>query len=245
MNLKQSLNSALERTIGYRIVKKKAPEPKPLERFFAMLKKQNFQPGRIYDVGANHGNWTRCATSYFPHASYTLIEPQAHLKAEVEDLIQRGINIEWITAGAGSECGVQSFKIFSRDDSSTFMSWPDTAEDVRRVEMEVVTLNKIASMHSTKPDLVKIDAEGWDLKVLTGASDLIGTTDIFLIEAGVWAGGIENTIFAVMQKFDQWGYRLIDITDLNRSSKDDVLWLTELAFIRRESPLMDKVVGYW
>lgn len=35
------------------------------------------------------------------------------------------------------------------------------------------------------PDLVKIDAEGFELKVIQGASDLIGKTEVFLLEAGV------------------------------------------------------------
>jgi len=214
-----------------------------------MLKRQNFQPKRIYDVGANHGRWTRCAIEYFPNASYTLVEPQDHLKSSIDDLIKRGVSIEWINAGAGKECGVQWFTIADRDDSSTFSSRPDShginPTNPNQVKMDITTLNKIASMHSgSKPDLVKIDAEGWDLKVLEGASDLIGITDIFLMEAAVCAGGIENTLFSVMQRFDQLGYRLIDITDLNRSPKDQALWLTELAFLRRGSPLLDRVVSY-
>ena len=174
---------------------------------------------------ANHGSWTRFAIKYFPNASYTLVEPQDHLKSNIDDLIKRGVSIEWINAGAGNECGVQWFTISARDYSSTFVSQPGSnGANLNQVKMVVTTLNKIASMHSgSKPDLVKIDAEGWDLKVLEGASDLIGITDIFLLEAAVCYGGFENTILSVMQRFDHPGYRLIDITDLNRSPKDHAM----------------------
>jgi FkbM family methyltransferase len=246
MGLKNTVNSALERAFGYRLVKPRKKELPPLLSFFTMLKGRNFQPKRIYDVGANHGRWTRNAVEYFPNAAYTLVEPQDHLKSNIDDLIKRGINIEWINAGAGNECGVQSFTQGVRDDRSTFLSQSESnTAYLNPTKVEVTTLNKIASTHSgSKPDLVKIDAEGWDLKVLEGASDLIGITDIFLIEAAVCSVNIENTVLSVMQRFDQLGYRLIDITDLNRKPKNHVLWLTELVFLRRGSPLLDGVTGY-
>jgi hypothetical protein len=41
--------------------------------------------------------------------------------------------------------------------------------------------------------MVKIDAEGFDLKVLEGASDLLGRTDIFLVEVAICCAELENT----------------------------------------------------
>jgi hypothetical protein len=38
--------------------------------------------------------------------------------------------------------------------------------------------------------------------------------------------------------------RLIDITDLNRSPRHGVLWLTELAFLRNGSPLLNAITSY-
>ena len=40
------------------------------------------------------------------------------------------------------------------------------------------------------------------------------------------------------------GYRLIDITDLARSPKHGVLWLCELAFLRKASSLLNEVKSY-
>jgi FkbM family methyltransferase len=170
-----------------------------------------------------------------------LVEPQDHLKADIEDLTKAGIDIEWINAGAGNECGTQWFTITARDDSCSFLPrLPINGEKLNQVKMDVVTLNKIAANHSgQKPDLVKIDAEGWDLKVLEGASELIGFTDIFLMEAAICGQDIENNALSVIQKFDQLGYRIIDITDLNRSPKNQALWLVELVFLRRGSPLLN------
>jgi FkbM family methyltransferase len=173
---------------------------------------------------------------YFPDAVYTLVEPQDHLRYYIEDLVARGCKITWISAGCSDCLGTLPLIVGSRDDSSTFVL---TDRDGRptgsqRISVPVTTLNQIVSSSSAPlPDMVKIDAEGFDLKVLAGASDLFGKTDIFLVEAVVRTGGAyENSVAQVVKFMAKAGYNLMDITDLNRSPKHGVLWLCELAFLR-------------
>jgi hypothetical protein len=110
--------------------------------------------------------------------------------------------------------------------------------------MRIITLNElVASGNGPLADMVKIDAEGFDLKVLAGASNLIGKTDIFLVEAMV-CGPYENSVSEVMQYMARAGYRLIDITDLERSPKHGVLWLCELAFLRKSAQWLDKADSF-
>jgi hypothetical protein len=94
--------------------------------------------------------------------------------------------------------------------------------------------------------MVKIDAEGFDLKVLAGASELLGKTDIFLVEAVVWGAGgaYDNSVSEVVRFMTGAGYNLMDITDLNRSPKYGVLWLCELAFLRVGNPLWAAAPSY-
>jgi FkbM family methyltransferase len=217
-----------------------------LRPFFAALKGHGFAPRRIFDVGANHGAWTRVAIAYFPDASYTLIEPQDHLKRDVQDLIDRGHRIRWINAGAGDKPGPMTFWVSPHDDSSSFVATP---EDVRRwgmrqVTVGVRTLNDIVGESGEPPpDMLKIDAEGFDLKVLAGATDLLGKTDVILVEAAV-CSPCENTLLNVINRMAEAGYRAIDITDLNRSTKHGVLWLCEVAFLRNGSDLLRDATAF-
>jgi hypothetical protein len=114
------------------------------------------------------------------------------------------------------------------------------------MNIPVMTVNEIvAATGEGLPDLVKIDAEGLDLKVLAGASNLLGKSDIFLVEAVLRAGGGYNNSFAAVIEFmGNAGYRLIEITDMNRSPKHDILWLCELAFLRNGSSLFDTALNY-
>jgi FkbM family methyltransferase len=199
-------------------------------------------------IGANHGAWTRRALNYFPEAYYTLIEPQDYLKTHVQDLLARGDGkIRWIGAGASDNSGILPFSISHRDDAGSFDYASDAAaaHGMRQIEVPVVTLNEIVQTSSAPfPEMVKIDAEVFDLKVIAGASELLGRTDIFFLEAAVWPQGFKNTLEKAIATMARAGYHVIDITDLNRSPKDGVLWLCELAFLRNESPLLADINAY-
>ncbi|MBC8032648.1 MAG: FkbM family methyltransferase, partial [Chitinophagaceae bacterium] len=87
--------------------------------------------------------------------------------------------------------------------------------------------------------------EGIDLEVLKGASDYFGKTEIFLVEATVVSKHSKNDVVTVINYMKENGYKLFDITDLNRPFNPKVLWLIEMVFIR-ENGLLDsqKLVEY-
>jgi len=84
-----------------------------------------------------------------------------------------GIDPEWAAL----------FRIF-RASVSISLDGPAKVHDKRRVDFRgritvpIITLNQIvASSGAGLPEMVKIDAEGFDLKVLAGASNLLGNTN--------------------------------------------------------------------
>jgi FkbM family methyltransferase len=213
---------------------------------FSTLQRFSFSPRLVLDIGANHGNWTRAAIKYFPEAQYVLIEPQDQLKVCVQDLIDSGYKIRWVNAGVADQPGMLPFYVSDRDDSSSFLP-RDTQSQSRAASETMVSVETLdillSKYHLPAPDMVKIDAEGFDLKVMQGASSLIGKTEVFLLEAGVLCP-FENSVARVVSMMEDFGYRLVDITELNRSPKHGVLWLTELAFLRSSSPLLAAVTSY-
>jgi FkbM family methyltransferase len=209
---------------------------------FSMLKRFGFSPKHIVDVGANHGYWTRTSLQYFPDAQYTLLEPQKELIVHVQDLVAAGRAIRWINAGASDKSGMLPFFLARRDDSSSFVEASAGSPGI--IPMQVWSLDDLLVKYELPvPEMVKIDAEGFDLKVMQGAKTLLGKTEVFLLEASVLCP-YENSVAAVVQFMAEHGYRLIDITEINRSPKDNVLWLTELVFLRSGSPLLFAASSY-
>jgi FkbM family methyltransferase len=245
--VKQLLQTLLG-CLGYRIVRRhNDPNATALDRFFYLLKMRGFKPKHILDVGANHGNWTRVALKYFPDIHYTLVEPQDDLKIYVQDLLANNPKIRWIGAGVADKPGTMPFTIAVHDVSSSFAFTADEvkAAGYRQIDLPLTTLNEIVrTSDAPLPDIVKIDAEGFDLRVLAGASDLVGKTDIFLLEAMVCCEGRENTLSRVIQTMTNAGYRVLDFTDLNYSPKYGLLWLCEVAFLRNAAHLLDGADSY-
>jgi FkbM family methyltransferase len=241
--IKAAIQSVLN-TLGYRLTRlTNAPAPCwGLENFFPLLMGFGFNPKHIVDIGANTGGWTRTAIKYFPHAHYTLVEPQDELKNHIQDLVDAGRQIHWINAGASDQPGEMSLQVQHRKDASTFCHTPNSVGQIR---VQMRTVNEIvASSGLPIPEMVKIDAEGFDLKVLAGASNLFGKTEVFLAEAGIVPTGMDNTASALIQTMSDAGYRLIDITDINRSPQSGLLWLCEFAFLLRTSHLLDNATAY-
>jgi hypothetical protein len=54
----------------------------------------------------------------------------------------------------------------------------------------------------------------------------------------------ENTLEKVIQTMAHAGYRILDITELNRSPKHGALWLCEVAFLRNASRLFDGIDSF-
>jgi FkbM family methyltransferase len=233
--LKAAIKDALER-VGLDVqVIRHWPN---LHFFMRTWKKFGLAPKFVIDIGANHGDWTRIVSKFFPDTEFLMIEPQERLKEFSRDILTRP-NIRWETKGVSDTPGRLMLSIPARDDAASFVQPQNGAsrEGISQIEVDITTLNEIAKREGRVPDMVKIDAEGFDMRVLRGATDLYGRTDIFFVECAICAGGQENTLHAVCSFMDEKGYRPAEFTDLNRSKLTGRLVLCEIVFIRKESPL--------
>ncbi len=207
-----------------------------LHTFYNLLLKANFNPKHIVDIGANHGTWTREILPFFPKATYSLFEPQLWMKDSIKDLIASDADLNFYGMGAGKKAGNLKFTLVERDDSCNFLMTAAEAKEngYEQIVVPVISLNEFISNNNLQvPDLIKIDAEGLDLEVLEGASDFFGKTEVFLVEAGIVNKRFDNSLLSVTEFMDKKGYRLFEITDLNRPFPNPVLWLLELAFVKK------------
>ncbi len=216
-----------------------------LTNFYNTLKKFEFSPNHIVDIGANHGTWTREALRHFPKSSFTLLEPQYWLKESFNDILKKNKNVTFFPYGAGKEKGSFKFTIVDRDDSCSFRYSEAEAKALgyEQIEIPVVTLNDLLAENKLPiPDIIKIDAEGLDIEVLEGANNYFGKTGIFMVEAGVVNKQFDNSFLNLINYMDKNGYRLFEITDLNRPFQPSVLWLVELVFVLKNGYIDSKII---
>jgi FkbM family methyltransferase len=144
------------------------------------------------------GGFTRRAVKYFPDARYTLIEPQRELERHVEDLVALGHRIDWITAGVADDSGVMDFTRSAKAVESSFLPTREQAEalGLSHRPIEVRTLNEVvASLQAPPPELIKIDAEGFDLRGWPAAR-----TSLALRTSFYWKRGSVAPILRTLQR---------------------------------------------
>jgi FkbM family methyltransferase len=201
------------------------------------LKNAGLNPTHILDIGANHGTWTREVIEIFSDSKYSLIEPQYWLEKSSKDL-QKKFDVKFYPLGMGDRNENLTFTIHDRDDSSSFR-FSDTDGDklgYRTIQTQMFTIDSFLTQYNlTIPEIIKIDAEGLDLEVLSGAETTFGITEVFLVEAAIHQKEFSNTLLKVCQIMDSKGYEIFDFTDLNRPFSDGLLWLVEVLFVKKDS----------
>jgi FkbM family methyltransferase len=210
---------------------------------FEFLKESDFSPGVVYDIGANRGNWTRLALKFFPDAKYILFEPQDWLRESVKDLLQNGGQFVWKNLGVSNAVGSASFTLGKYDAGSNFRLTEARAKErgLQQIDVGLTTIDEaISENEGIIPEMIKIDAEGFDLKVLEGAQLALGKTDVIFCEAAVICP-FDNTLASICNYMTDYCYRLVKITDLNDSPNNEMLYLVELVFFREGSPLDGKI----
>jgi len=216
------------------------------EPIFRLLANLDYKPEHIVDVGAHRGAWTLSAMRLFPDAKYTLFEPQRDLLCENSALQSSNVTLNFL--GVGPKSGEALFTEHARQDSSSF-AWSESeakSSNFAQKLLPIIALDDYFEKHQDwpRPQVIKIDAEGWDLEVLHGASEIIKGCDVIFVEATVLNRKHPNTALRVMNDMNDRGFDLVDITDLNRTPSFGALWLVELAFASRKSNIFKAIDRY-
>ncbi len=118
----------------------------------------------IVDVGANIGSYSSDVLSINPKASIDCFEPDPRAYKELSKI--KGLRLH--NVGVGDTEGTFTLNMGSRTTHSSLM---DHGEGVATASVKVITLDTQAL--PKKIDLLKIDVEGFEYKVLQGAKETL------------------------------------------------------------------------
>jgi FkbM family methyltransferase len=198
-----------------------------------------FNPEVIIDIGAYTGEWSRMANRIFKGAGILAIEAQREKENDLSALAREHQNIEYKIALLGSERGSEvHFRLNETGSSVSRNQDSDTEPHERRMTQ---TLDHLTSGIFEKPDLIKLDVQGYELEVLRGSKKIMNShppelilTEVSLIEVIPGAPLFREVIEFMANR----GYRLYDICSFIRRPLDDALWQVDALFVSEESDLV-------
>jgi FkbM family methyltransferase len=244
--MKTAIKAGL-RLMGLQVRRIRPPYPagsaaRPLAEiryFLEDVKARAFVPAGILDVGANQGGWTRMAHDVFPGTPAILIEPQIEMVPFLSALCAARSSCEFVHAGAGATTGELIQTIWDDLAGSSFL--PEISDSAltkgTQRRTTIVTIDSLLAdprRSNFRPDLVKLDVQGFELEVLKGARSLFGRTELFILETSLFPflpnQPLTREVIAFMAERD---YELYDITEYLRRPYDGALGQVDLAFVKR------------
>jgi len=188
----------------------------------------------IIDVGASNGMWTEVAMQSFPNSQYLLIEAQPVHLAALNQFCAGHPNASYVAAAAGAAAGQIYFNVASplggRASYTPFAS--------HNAVVPVTTIDQEVRAHQLPgPFLLKLDTHGFEVPIFEGARATLPNTAAIIVECYNFKSNPECLLFYEMCAWlQERGFRCIDLLDVMRRPKDDVLWQMDLVLVRADRP---------
>jgi FkbM family methyltransferase len=154
------------------------------------LRLAGIQPGTLVDVGANVGQFAFAAATTWPGVPIYSFEPVPDAYARLQDLARRCPAIHPANRALGSTPGRAEIRVTNQTQSSSLLPlhhhhrelYPDIRE-ATRIDVEVSTLEKeSAALQGPPPFFLKLDVQGFESAVLSGAGPFLDRCRWILLE---------------------------------------------------------------
>jgi FkbM family methyltransferase len=143
----------------------------------------------IYDIGANVGSWTLLAKSLMPLAKVHAFEPLVTLRGSYLNNTRALTDVVFHNVALASENNTTRFHVTKFIDSSSILPPAPLAkkifgtEEQEEIEVDARRLDDYRQENGLPfADLMKLDVQGYELKVLEGAKECLTRAKALITE---------------------------------------------------------------
>jgi len=201
---------------------------------------EGFRPKVIYDIGAHAGCWSEmCHTIYQP-MTCCLFEPQNQYLEKARKRQPRGSEWTFLPYAVGEAEQKETLRLTRDRAASSLLAPLHTAAldpvttETGQEQVSVFPLDELVKRERLPlPDLVKIDVQGFETKVIAGGNSAFCNVQRIVVETSlspIYQG--QPLLPEVLFALTQLKFRLTDISDACRSWPADELWQVDLWFKR-------------
>jgi FkbM family methyltransferase len=189
----------------------------------------------IFEVGAADGRDCFDYAQRYPNAKVHAFEPMPGNFAKLAQKSHENIRITAHQMALSDEVGTTDFFVAEWDDASSLLKSENTGSTFdayhktkQRISVSVNTIDNICQQHSIDLiDLLKIDAQGAELKIITGAHNILSRSAVRVIYCEIQF----VRLYKNAARFDEiwsllssYGYRLHNIYDLVYNHRGEICW---------------------
>lgn len=230
---------ALARRTGYEIRSLSGPHRvSSTSTALRWLAGQSLAVGSILDVGASDGRWSEEALRWFPEATCVLYEPNpVHLPGIGRFVARHPGRAIHRSEAVGARPGTATFDV-SSDFGGSLIDPGTDREDGKSIDVPLVRLDdSVAWLRVQDPYLVKLDTHGFERGILEGATNVLESASVLIIEAYAHRITSEALLFwELCALLAERGFRPVDLVDVMHREYDGALWQMDLVFLRDSWP---------
>ena len=207
-----------------------------METALRHLLAKGFRPKVVLDVGAAKGYWSLLAGGLWKQAEFFMIDPLPVSEPDLK-IICEDPRFHYLLLAVGDRPAEIKMKIASDPDSSSLLIPPDS-KNFQTVHVRTID-ELLDSGRIKQPDLIKIDVQGFELKVLLGGAKLFDHAEVFIIEANFFEfmPGCPR-LDELMRFMADRGFYPFDFAGFLRRPFEDDLGQVDVVFVSRKSSLV-------
>jgi len=204
------------------------------------MKSNGFNPKVIYDVGGAVGFWSSTIHPIFPDSSYHIFEPLLGHNQEFTEKMKNfssGKNVSTYDIALGDENREIDFFIKESPYSSTAIIMTNENDYSEKIQVQSRRLDDlITNSQLPMPEFIKIDVQGYEMKILEGLGENIKNVELLLLETWLKRGyGRKTPLINELQHFlTERGFFMYDLGGCYRD-KENALISQDFFFINKES----------
>jgi FkbM family methyltransferase len=198
-------------------------------------KSVGLSPETVIDVGAASGSFALQCSALFPKAKYILVEPLEEYKPYLVSVTNSIRDAECIFAAATAKAGEIVINVHpDLVGSSLYLEEENSNVNVTPATVRSITLDDLAKAGKIKPPiLLKVDVQGAELDVLSGAAEILRDVEYVLLEVSlfeVFKGGPQ--CYDVITFMKSRGFVVYDICEPQYRLLDKALFQIDIAFVK-------------
>jgi FkbM family methyltransferase len=204
----------------------------------------SFSPATVYDIGASNSIWSALASGVYPQARFELFEPLKNISEDYKTTCAKHPAIKRFyqtsphaihEVALGPRNGECTFTRFAHDSGSTSLAMDPNHPGISQITVPMRRLDDyVHSNGLAKPDLMKLDTQGSEMEIFTGADECLRFCQVIFLEAWlIKSYGPATPLLLEMANFlAAYDFVLFSLGDEYRFS-ETTLHTKDVVFIKR------------